>query len=49
MMARRLRLKFWLRCMQALERRGLEETPLYYWLTRRAMGCNPWRSMKGLL
>ncbi len=42
--ARRLRLRFWLRCMEACERRGRQETDLYYWLARRAMLCNPWRT-----
>lgn len=40
---RRLQLRFWLRLMEACERRGQHDSDLYYWLARRAMSCNPWR------
>lgn len=37
------RLRFWLRLMLACEQRGLTDSEIYYWLTRRAAGCNAWR------
>ncbi len=40
---RKLQLKFWLRCMEACEKSGRSDSPVYYWVARRAMLCNPWR------
>ena len=40
---RRPRLRFWLWLMAGCEKRGLENSALYHWCVRRAMGCNAWR------
>jgi hypothetical protein len=37
------RLRLWLGVMSLLEARGLEDSGLYLWATRRAAGCNSWR------
>jgi len=39
-----LRLRGWLALMAECEDAGLAESPLYYWLVRRAASCHRWRS-----
>lgn len=41
---RRARLRLWLWCMAACEKRGQHESWAYRFAVRRAMGCNAWRS-----
>lgn len=41
-LGRRLRLWLWL--MSRCEDVGLSDTPLYYWLVRRAASCHRWRT-----
>jgi len=38
-----VRLRFWLRCMRALELCHFTGTGLYFWCCRRAAACNDWR------
>ncbi|MEY4548973.1 MAG: hypothetical protein RL685_5168 [Pseudomonadota bacterium] len=37
------RLRFWLWWMDRFERWGWVDGEIYYWLCRRAAGCNSWR------
>ena len=40
---RKARLRFWLRLMADCEKRGLTDCEGYFWIARRAMGCNAWK------
>jgi hypothetical protein len=42
---RKARLRFWLRLMASCEQRGLTDCEGYFWIVRRAMGCNAWKGV----